>query len=160
MKKIKNLDKTDYKILDILQENGKITNQELASQICLSPSSCLQRVRRLEEDGVIMGYHARINLYLVSSHVMCIANVKLKNHSDQEMTAFQRMVTSIPEIVDYYTVSGEYDFILRIICRDMPSYLRINDKLISSPEYSATINTHVVLNENKEFTGLDLNTLN
>jgi Lrp/AsnC family transcriptional regulator of ectoine degradation len=156
---MKNLDRTDYKILDILQKNGRITNQELANQVALAPSSCLQRVRRLEVDGLISGYHARVNLYAVCRFVVCVANVKLKNHSHAELLAFQDMVESIPEVVEYYTVSGECDFILKIVCCDMPTYLEINDQLISSLEYSATINTNVVLNENKTFTHVDLDTL-
>ncbi|MDN2663481.1 Lrp/AsnC family transcriptional regulator [Psychromonas sp. 14N.309.X.WAT.B.A12] len=156
---MKNLDRIDYKILDVLQSHARITNQELASRIALAPSSCLQRVRRLEEDGVIEGFHARVNLYSICRFVTCIANVDLKNHSYQEMLAFVEVVKSIPEIVEYYTVSGQCDFILKVICRDMRSYLEINDKLISSPDYVATINTHVVLNEDKAFTKVNLDTL-
>lgn len=156
---MKSLDRTDYKILDILQENARITNQDLANQIALAPSSCLQRVRRLEEEGVISGFHARVNLHSVCRFVTCIANVKLKNHSYKELLAFQETAKSMPEIIEYHTVSGECDAILKIICRDMPAYLELNEQLISSSEYAATINTHVVLNENKTFTSVDLETL-
>lgn len=75
------------------------------------------------------------------------------------VATFREIVESIPEIVEYSTVSGEYDFIIKIICRDMPAYMAINDQLISSPEYSATINTHIVLEENKPLTCVDLNPL-
>lgn len=156
---MKKLDKTDYCILDILQKNGRITNQELASQVALAPSSCLQRVRRLEEDGFISGYHARINLRAVCRFVTCIANVKLKSHSYEELSAFKAMAASIPEIVDFYTVSGECDYILKIICRDMQAYLAINDRLIRNTDYSATIQSHVVMEENKPDTYVDLDTL-
>lgn len=156
---MKSLDRTDYKILDILQGNARISNRELADKIALAPSSCLQRVRRLEDEGVISGFHARVNLHSVCRFVTCIANVKLKNHSYKELLAFQETAKSIPEIIEYYTVSGECDAILKIICRDMPAYLALNEQLISSSEYAATINTHVVLNENKTFTSVDLETL-
>ena len=156
---MKKLDKTDYCILDILQRNGRITNQELANQVALAPSSCLQRVRRLEEEGFISGYHARINLHTVCRFVTCIANVKLQSHSYQELMAFKAMAASIPEVVDFYTVSGECDYILKIICRDMHAYLEINDQLISNSEYSATIQSHVVMEENRASTYVDLDTL-
>lgn len=156
---MKKLDRTDYKILEVLQKNSRITNQELANQIALAPSSCLQRVRRLEQEGIISGYHARVNLYSVCRFVTCIANVKLKNHSYKELLAFQKAAGEMPEVIEYHTVSGECDAILKIICRDMPAYLVLNEKLLSNPEYSATINTHVVLNENKTFTSVDLDTL-
>ncbi len=156
---MKKLDKIDYKIIDILQKDGRVTNQELARQVDLAPSSCLLRLRHLEEDGLISGYHARINLHNVCRFVTCIASVNLKNHTYQEFIAFKKNVASIPEIVEYYTVSGESDFILKIICRDMSAYLAINDKLISSSDYSATISSYVVMEENKAFTNVDLDTL-
>lgn len=156
---MKKLDKIDYKIIEILQKDGRITNQELARQVDLAPSSCLQRLRHLEEDGIIDGYHARVNLHSVCRFVTCIAGVNLKNHTYQEFLAFKDVVNSIPEIVEYYTVSGESDFILKIICRDMAAYLEINDKLISSSNYSATINSHVVMEENKSFSSVNLETL-
>ena len=157
--RMKKLDVIDYKLLDILQKNSHITNQKLSKQVGLAPSSCLQRVRRLEESGYISGYHARVNLNEVCRFVTCIADVKLKSHSQQEMKAFIDMVDSIPEIVEYYTVNGVCDYILKIITRDMARYLAINDQLIGSSQYAATINTHVVLNENKSFTAVDLDTL-
>jgi len=156
---MKKLDAIDYKLLDILQTNSRITNQELSKKIGLAPSSCLQRVRRLEDSGFISGYHAHVNLNEVCRFVICIADVKLKSHSPQEMKAFIAMVESIPEIVEYYTVNGVCDYILKAITRDMARYLEINDQLIGSTEYAATINTHVVLNENKSFTAVDLDTL-
>jgi len=156
---MKKLDKIDYKIIEILQKDGRITNQELARQVDLAPSSCLQRLRHLEEDGIIDGYHARVNLHSVCRFVTCIAGVNLKNHTYKEFLAFKDVVNSIPEIVEYYTVSGESDFILKIICRDMAAYLEINDKLISSSNYSATINSHVVMEENKSFSSVNLETL-
>jgi len=156
---MRKLDKIDYKVLDILQKNSQITNQELAHQMALSPSSCLQRVRRLEKDGFINGYHAHVDLNVICRFVTCILNVNLKNHSHEELLAFKAMAELIPEVVEYYTVSGECDFILKVIARDMSAYHRINDRLISCSEYSATINTYVVMNENKSFTHIDLDTL-
>jgi len=156
---MKKLDKIDYKIIDILQKQGRVTNQELARQVDLAPSSCLIRLRHLEENGVIDGYHARVNLHAVCRFVTCIAGVNLKNHTYQQFVAFKEVVATIPEIVEYYTVSGESDFILKIICRDMGAYLQINDKLISSSKYSASIKSYVVMEENKPFTDVELDTL-
>lgn len=157
---MKSLDKTDYKILDILQNNSRITNQELANQIALAPSSCLQRVRRLEEENIIIGYHARVNLHSLCHFVTCILNVSFKNHSYKELLAFEVKAKSMPEVIEYYTVSGGCDAVLKVICCDMPAYLKLNEQLINSTAYSATINTHVVLDENKAFIGVDLDTLN
>lgn len=153
------LDKIDQKILQILQHQGRITNQNLADQVNLSPSSCLQRVRRLETAGVIASYHARVNLAKVARHIICIATVSLRNHTQDEFTAFEALVESIPEVVECYTVSGESDFLMRIICPDMDRYVEINDQLVSSNSYQVTINSYVVMKENKPFKAVDLRIL-
>ena len=153
------LDKIDLKILETLQQDGRITNQDLAGQVCLSPSSCLQRVRRLESQQVIRSYHARIDLAAVARHIMCIATVSLKNHTHEEFKAFETLVESIPEVVECYTVSGESDFIIRIICADMNRYLEINNHLVSSSAYQVNINSYVVMKENKAFRRVELKTL-
>ncbi|WP_417696987.1 Lrp/AsnC family transcriptional regulator [Psychromonas sp.] len=82
---MKQLDKIDYKILDILQKDGRITNQELACQVDLAPSSCLLRLRNLEENNYLSGYHTRVNLHKICRFVTCLANVNLKNHIHQEL---------------------------------------------------------------------------
>jgi len=156
---IKKLDDIDYKILDILQKDGRVSNQELARQVDLAPSSCSLRLRHLEEEGVISNYHAKVDLFKICRSVTCIAGVYLKGHTHQEFLAFKNIIESIPEIVEYYTVSGECDLILKIVCRDMPDYLQINNRLINSTNYLATINSYVVMEENKPFTHVDLNTL-
>ena len=153
------IDKIDLKILQTLQRDGRITNQDLAEKVCLSPSSCLQRVRRLEKEQVIQSYHARIDLSRIARHIMCIATVSLKNHTQQEFKAFESLIASVPEIVECYTVSGESDFLIRIVCADMNRYLEINDQLVSSSSYQVTINSYVVMKENKAFEAVQLNTL-
>jgi DNA-binding Lrp family transcriptional regulator len=153
------LDRIDQKILQILQHQGRITNQKLADQVSLSPSSCLQRVRRLETSGVIKSYHARVNLTRVARHIICIATVSLRNHTQDEFTAFEALVEAIPEVVECFTVSGESDFLMRIICPDMNRYVEINDQLVASNSYQVTINSYVVMKENKPFRGIDLKTL-
>lgn len=153
------IDKIDLKILETLQCYGRITNQDLAEKVCLSPSSCLQRVRRLERDQVIRSYHARIDLSHIARHIMCIATVSLKNHTQDEFKAFETLVESIPEVVECCTVSGESDFFIRIICADMNRYLEINDQLVSSSSYQVNINSYVVMKANKAFEGVELKTL-
>jgi Lrp/AsnC family transcriptional regulator of ectoine degradation len=153
------LDRTDLKILKYLQTNAKTTNQDLAEKIALSPSSCLQRVRRLEQEELITGYHAKLNLSKISRHIMFIATVTMKNHSAKEFRKFESLIESLPEIIECYTVSGEFDFFIRIVCPDMTRYVEINDILVESVNHSLSINTHVVMNENKSFTGVDLSKL-
>lgn len=153
------LDKIDLRILEILQKDGRITNQKLAEQVSLSPSSCLQRMRRLEQEGVIQSYHASLNLGSIARHIMCIATVSLRNHTQEEFNAFESLIASIPEVVECYTVSGESDFLLRILCPDMNRYVEINDQLVGDNRYQVTINSYVVMKENIPYRGVDLSTL-
>lgn len=153
------LDKIDLRILEILQHDGRVTNQKLAEQVNLSASSCLQRVRRLEQEGVIGSYHAHLSLGSIARHIMCLATVSLKNHTQEEFNAFEALIESIPEVVECYTVSGESDFLLRIICPDMNRYVEINDQLVGNSRYQVTINSYVVMKENKSFRGVNLETL-
>lgn len=90
---------------------------------------------------------------------MCIAAVSLKNHTREEFKAFETLVASIPEVVECFTVSGESDFIIRIICADMNRYLDINNHLVSSSTYQVNINSYVVMKENKAFKQVELKTL-
>lgn len=158
MRNIK-LDKIDIKLLQTLQTDGRITNQALAEQVHLSPSSCLQRVRRLEQENLIGSYHGRLDLAAIARHITCIANVSLKNHSQADYEAFESLVGEIPEVVECYTVSGESDFFLKVISADMNRYLEINEKLLRSSSCQVNISTHVVMKENKHFEGVDLSTL-
>ena len=153
------LDKIDLRILEILQKDGRITNQKLAEQVSLSPSSCLQRMRRLEQEGVIQSYHASLNLGSIARHIMCIATVSLRNHTQEEFNAFESLIEAIPEVVECFTVSGESDFLLRILCPDMNRYVEINDQLVGDNRYQVTINSYVVMKENIPYRGVDLSTL-
>ena len=153
------LDKIDMRILQILQKDGRITNQNLAEQVNLSPSSCLQRVRRLEKADVIASYQAHLNLASIARHIICMATVSVKNHTQEEFSAFETLIKSIPEVVECYTVSGESDFLMKIICPDMKRYVEINEQLVGNSRYQVTINYYVVMKENKPFRGVDLITL-
>ncbi len=155
----KALDKYDINILKTLQQDARITNQKLAEAINLSPSACLQRLRRLEHEGYLQSYNARLNLDLIARHIACIATVKLHNHSQEDLDAFEAMVRDIPEIVECYTVSGEFDYFLHVVCPDMAHYLKINEHLVRSGSYTVNIQTHVIMKENKSYTGVDLDKL-
>lgn len=159
MKNTLKLDRIDIKILNEMQKNARITNQDLADRVCLSPSSCLQRVRRLEAESILVSYHAQVNLPLICRHLVCIATVSMKNHSQSDFRAFEELIQQMPEVVECYTVSGEFDFFLRIVCPDMNRYLEINDQLVSSADHLVNISTHVVMNQNKSFQEINIGSL-
>lgn len=155
----KSIDRLDIRILNYLQHNGKTTNQNLADHVGLSPSSCLMRVRKLEEQGFIERYQAMVNLPKLCRNVCCIATVTLKEHSKADFDKFEKIVDGIPEVVECYTVSGGFDFILKIVCPDMSRYLELNNQLVTTGNNIENLSTHVVMNENKPFTGYPLDKL-
>ncbi len=153
------LDKISRNILSTLQKEARITNQELAERVGLSPSSCLNRVRKLEEAGLIGPYLSTINLPKICRSVEVIVTVSLKDQSTEAFRTFQTAAQSHPEVVECYTVSGSFDFFLRIIAPDMMRYNEINDQLLDVLPGMVNLSSHVVLTTVKPFRGYPLNAL-
>lgn len=125
-----NLDEVDIHLLKLLQADGRITNADLARKVNLSPPSVLQRVRKLEELGVIAGYTAVLDADSVGFGLMVIVNITLALHQEQPIERFVRSVTSLPEVLECLHISGEYDYQLKVVVSDMNSYERfIREKL-------------------------------
>ena len=143
------LDKTDLRILKVLQEQARITNQDLADEIHLSPSSCLMRVRKLEQSGVLESYHAAINLKKICRIVQCVVTISMHNQTRKDFSQFQEYISSVPEILECYTVSGAFDFFLKVAAPNMERYLAITDELIECTEAEIHLSTHVIMDENK-----------
>lgn len=116
------LDGFDRRILEQLQQDGRLTNVELADRIGLSPSPCLRRVRTLEEAGVIAGYHARLVRRNVGLGLTVFINVKVERHDEDYATAFRQAVLSMPELISFHLISGESDFLLQVVVPDLASY--------------------------------------
>ncbi|MFZ4506850.1 MAG: Lrp/AsnC family transcriptional regulator [Fimbriimonas sp.] len=124
------LDETDIQILSLLQANGRITNADLAKSVGLSPPSVLQRVRTLERAGLIRGYHAHLDPDRMGLRLTALTMVSLSLHHEQPIERFRKSIAEIPEIMECWHVSGDYDFILKIVVRDMRGYEQLlRDKL-------------------------------
>ncbi|MEK7437967.1 MAG: Lrp/AsnC family transcriptional regulator [Pseudomonadota bacterium] len=121
-----NLDKTDRKILAILQNDGRITNAELAKRIGLSPSACLRRVQRIEESGVISAYVALVQQEAVGRPSSIFVEVTLKSQSEESLRAFERAVVTCPDIMECYLMSGDADYLIRVVAADTQDYERIH----------------------------------
>lgn len=143
------LDSVDLRILSALQHDGRITNRDLAAKVHLSQSSCLTRVRKLEASKVILAYHARLDLNQLCRYVKCLVTVTISGQTKQDVAAFQSQVAATPEILECYTVSGSFDFLLKVVAPNMQKYLEITDELIQSVESEMNLNTHVVMEEIK-----------
>lgn len=126
------LDKIDCKILSILQADGRLTNQEVAEKINLSPSPCLRRIKRLEESGVIRQYVALLDPTKIGLGLLAYVNVRLEKHSDQPAKGasrsprddFAASIGQWPEVVACYAMTGEMDYLLRVHVEDMNHFSR------------------------------------
>lgn len=119
---VKQLDDKDYDILTILQKEGRITNAELAKRVELSPPSALQRVRYLERAGYIKGYVGLLDAERLNLKITVLALVSLALHEEQSLERFIESFNELPEVLEVHHVSGEFDFLLKIVVQDMRHY--------------------------------------
>jgi len=120
-KRIK-LDKKDKQILKILQKKGRITNAQLAIDVGLSPAPTLERVKKLEKNGVIESYHAHLNQAAIGLGVSTFVRVTLKNHNKEAIARFTEEIQKVDEVVECHHTTGTSDFILKVVAEDIPSY--------------------------------------
>jgi len=151
------LDPIDIRILEVLQNDGRIANQNLASLVNLSPSPCWRRVKRLEDDGMIQKYVTLLNPQNVGLTIIAYANVSLENHHPRSVEEFDTFVASRPEIMECNMVSGEFDYLLRLVATDMSAYERFLSDHLMRIDGVRSVNTTFVLKQKKYSTGLNLN---
>ena len=116
------LDALDSKILAVLQLDGRLSNVELAERVGLSPSPCLRRVKRLEEEGYIAGYKAKVDRRRLGLGMTIFVGVKVDGHRDHNASAFQEAMQHLPEVVACHMVSGEADFLLEVVVAELAAY--------------------------------------
>jgi len=116
------LDAIDRKILGALQSDGRITNQELANKVGLSPSPCLRRVRLLEEEGIISGYVALVDPDSVGLRVSAFVRVRLSQQDDRHLASFEEAITVFPEVMECYLMTGEADYQLRVLVESLAEF--------------------------------------
>jgi len=116
------MDYIEYKLLNSLQKNARLTNLELAKQVGLSASPCLRRVKSLEESGVITGYSAIINQNKVNLSVNVFVQVSLERQSEERLQVFEEKIMEYREVMEAYLMTGEADYLLRIVVQDLQAY--------------------------------------
>ncbi len=116
------LSAVDMKILALLQDDTRMTNQTLADDIGMSASPCWRRVRKLEEDEVIQGYRAVLNRKKIGLGVMVFVRVAIDSHSEAEARKFEQEVTALEDVVACYSIGGDADFLLQVVARDLDAY--------------------------------------
>lgn len=144
------LDTIDRKILELLQANSNITNAQLAQEIGLSAAPTLERVKKLESAGVIRSYHAVVDPASVGLGVCTFVMATLKGHNKENITKFMNAINSIPEIVECHHVTGQADFILKIVCGDIPSYQNLMLEKVTNIEVVDNLQSTVILSTLKD----------
>ena len=149
-----NLDNKDIQLLDKLQDNGRITNAELAKHVCLSPSSTLERVKKLESSGLIDKYITLLNPQLAGYRCFTYVEVKLARHGETPIKDFKKAVANITEILECHHITGEADFLLKIATKDIPTYEELILHQLSALPNVKNFKTSVVLSTFKQETRL------
>jgi len=147
---LEKLDKTDLKILHILQDNSKITNLDLSKKIGLSPAPTLERVKKLEQQLIIESYHAKVNQQSIGLNVKTFVQVSLAWQKDNALNNFMAKVQEIDEIVECYIITGEADFLMKIVCKDIPTYEQLSFKTLSQIEEIERLKTLMTLSTIKD----------
>lgn len=150
------LDKLDFAILRELQGDGRISNVELARRINLSPPATHARVRRLEEDGFVRGYVALLDQELLGYEMTCFISVSLQLHQQGELAEFHAAIQEIPEILECYHVTGEFDYLLKVVVRSRQDLQQLIVKRLTPLPGVARIYTSLALSAIKETTELTL----
>ena len=152
----KPLDRTDRRILEVLQQDGRISNVALARKVNLTPTPCLERVRRLERDGYIEGYHARLNPELVGAGLLVFAEIDLTHTARDVFREFRREARRLPQVLDCHLVSGNFDYLIKARVRDMQEYREfLGEKILALPGVNGS-RSYVVMEEVKETLSLPL----
>lgn len=144
------LDSVDIRILNLLQEDGRLSVRELARKVNLSVTPVHQRLRRLESSGIIDHYAAVINTGKIASFIVFFVNIVLKEHSTRLGGEFIRQITSFPEVVEFHVIGGEHDFMIKVIVPDMTAYRRFFVQQLGEVPNIAKLQSIIVLETIRE----------
>jgi len=153
---LKDIDRIDLRILNVLQQDARITNQALADRVALSPSACLRRVRELEMRGLITGYRAQVAVDRIRSATIVVAQVTFKEHALDAFSTFDKRILTMPEVVEAFRISGTYDYMLRVIVNDVHEWKDISRMLLGGNYGVEKIVSQFLMDEVKPFSGYPL----
>lgn len=150
------LDRIDRRLLAELQAEGRVTNVDLASRVGLTAPPCLRRVRALEEEGVIRGYHADLDPSKLGFAITVFAMVSLRSQAEEDLRAFEDHMKGLPEVRECHMLNGEIDFILKIVSHDLQSFQEfLTSKLTPAPNV-ASVKTSLTIRTAKNEPGVPL----
>lgn len=148
---MRKLDRIDRMILEILQNEGRIAISELASRVSLSTTPCSERVKRLERDGIIMGYHARLNPKHLDRNLLVFLEISLSAKSGDVFEQVAKDLMEIPEVQECHLISGDFDYLYLVKARlkEMSAYRRLLGDLLKKLPSSASSHSYIVMEEIK-----------
>lgn len=147
---VRTLDKLDRRILALLQKDGRLSMKDLGEQVGLSITPCIERVKRMERDGVISGYHARVNPAALGASLLMFVQITLSNKSGEMFDQFRREVQRIPQVLECHLVSGEFDYIIKARIAEMSEYRKLLGDILLQLPGAAQSKSYVVMEEIKE----------
>jgi DNA-binding Lrp family transcriptional regulator len=142
---LEKLDKRDRQILNLLQDNGRLSNAELAEKVNLSPSACLRRVKQLEDSGLVEGYHMQLDMKACGMSGVAFVFVTLDGQGRDSLARFERAIKEINEIQDCYLLAGQYDYLLRVIYRNAADLERIHHDILTNLPGVVRVNSTLTL---------------
>ena len=148
------LDGIDWKILRELMADGRVTNVTLAQRAGITPPPCLRRVRALEDAGYIRGYRAEIDETMLGYHLIVFVMVTLHNQSETDLRAFENLVLTWPQVRECYMMSGESDYHLKCVSRDMPAFQDFLLRSLTPAPNVASVKTFVSIRKAKDEAGV------
>ncbi len=144
------LDVIDLKILRLLQEKGRITNLQLSQEIGLSPAPTLERVKKLESSGIIEGYHAQVNDTLLGMGIKAFISISLERQKVDSIVTFKEKIQAIPEVLECYQITGNADYLMKVVVQDIPSFERLISNKLSQIEEIGQMQTMMILSKVKD----------
>nr|WP_243748755.1 Lrp/AsnC family transcriptional regulator [Pseudomaricurvus alcaniphilus] len=151
------MDRYDRKILQLLQADARLSNQELADRIGLSPSPCLRRVKRLEDTGLIEGYRAMLNARALGLKLMAFIQISMDRHTPDRFDQFEAQIASYPEVLECHLITGhDADYLLKVIVDDMDGFQRLLLEKITRIEGVTGVHSSFVLKSPSSRTALPL----
>lgn len=153
---MRKLDRIDRMILEILQNEGRIAISELASRVSLSTTPCSERVKRLERDSIIMGYHARLNPKHLDRNLLVFLEISLSAKSGDVFEQVAKDLMEIPEVQECHLISGDFDYLVKARLKEMSAYRRLLGDLLKKLPSSASSHSYIVMEEIKESLYLDV----
>lgn len=147
---MRDLDRIDLKILEILQREGRISVTELAERVSLSATPCSDRIKRMEREGVITGYHARVNPAALGKNLLVFLEIKLSAKSGDVFDKVKKELLYVPEVMECHLVSGDFDYLVKARLTEMNEYRRLLGEILKRLPASAESRSYVVMEEIKE----------